>query len=449
MLLASSLKALIEALEQLGPQACTWGLEDKKLERGLLSPAVGMPTGGGALQALAPALTPQAPPMPAGGWAPTFQAPAPVPTASAYGQSVYYPVPSYGETGGSGQQRQVRPRLQQPPRQGLICTLWDGYLQDGDFQCTLDDKSGYHHVAVHPDSWRYLCFEWDSTVWCWTVEPFGLSSAVRTYTVLAAATSQLLRAHGEETMHYIDDRHLASRSRELACFHVRTCVLLKASLGFFASLSKGDYWPEQTVCCLGMLLSTVPSCRYEVPADKLDYVLASVRQLLQQGTASPRRLAQVAGQLLSLKPAYPMTSLYTRSLYQLATAPGGAGWDTPRPLPEDLRADLLRFEPRLDSSNPLCANGHRLRKRASSCCRLTLVANSSDQAHAGVARLQTAAGTRELQLVLPYSEQQYLLSRCGSWSSTAQETVGTNLMLRGGGEPVAAGGAAHDCASEL
>ena len=47
----------------------------------------------------------------------------------------------------------------------------------GDFVVTFDLKSGYHHIDMAEEHWRYLCFEWKGKFYCFRSLPFGLSTA--------------------------------------------------------------------------------------------------------------------------------------------------------------------------------------------------------------------------------------------------------------------------------
>ena len=54
-------------------------------------------------------------------------------------------------------------------------------FSQGEYFITFDLKSGYHHVDVHKDSWKYLGFAWgdgaDRKFYMFTVLPFGLATA--------------------------------------------------------------------------------------------------------------------------------------------------------------------------------------------------------------------------------------------------------------------------------
>ena len=45
-------------------------------------------------------------------------------------------------------------------------------------------KSGYHHVDIHPECYKFLGFQWYNNFYNFTVLPFGLSSACYLFTML-------------------------------------------------------------------------------------------------------------------------------------------------------------------------------------------------------------------------------------------------------------------------
>ena len=50
-------------------------------------------------------------------------------------------------------------------------------LEKGDYLFSFDLKSGYHHVDIAKEHWKYLGFSWKNCYFTFTVLPFGLSSA--------------------------------------------------------------------------------------------------------------------------------------------------------------------------------------------------------------------------------------------------------------------------------
>ena len=50
---------------------------------------------------------------------------------------------------------------------GMVAQIgWQGC-----FQGSLDDKNGYHHVLLHPQSWALFGFTWNGMDYVWTTLP--------------------------------------------------------------------------------------------------------------------------------------------------------------------------------------------------------------------------------------------------------------------------------------
>ena len=72
---------------------------------------------------------------------------------------------------------------------------------------TCDISSAYHHIPMHPDSTRYLGFEWEGRFFYFTVLPFGLSPAPWLFTKVMGHCVRFLRAPGISLglLSYLDD----------------------------------------------------------------------------------------------------------------------------------------------------------------------------------------------------------------------------------------------------
>jgi len=46
----------------------------------------------------------------------------------------------------------------------------------GDYSISYDLTSEYYHVALHPDSWRFVGFKWEGRHYQYNCLPFGLST---------------------------------------------------------------------------------------------------------------------------------------------------------------------------------------------------------------------------------------------------------------------------------
>ena len=79
----------------------------------------------------------------------------------------------------------------------------------GDWFFKFDYKSGYHHVDIYPEHWKYLVFCWGTgkskQYFVFTVLPFGLAMAPFVFTKIQKALLKHWRAQGIRIFVYLDD----------------------------------------------------------------------------------------------------------------------------------------------------------------------------------------------------------------------------------------------------
>ena len=125
------------------------------------------------------------------------------------------------------------------------------YVFKSHFQTTFNDKSGYDHVKLLPDSFTFVGLEWKGWYFCYKTLPFGWKASLYVYHMVGLAATCNIRSLGVPCSQYIDDRHVGQLAlcqdlqdslrcssfqlAEAAAFIV--CSIL-AHLGYFIGLSK-------------------------------------------------------------------------------------------------------------------------------------------------------------------------------------------------------------------
>ena len=204
-----------------------------------------------------------------------------------------------------------------------ICT----YASADQWACTTDEKSGYHHLALHPSLWTYLGVQWEGKHYVFTHLPFGLGPACWAYTLIKQLVYRLIREKGGVLLTaFIDDQLNVAPDRLTATFQHAVIIMLKEALGFYLSIPKLQ-GPLQIVDFLGLILD-LPNLRFLLPAHKIAEFRALVAALVAgQAVGSTRRqLAVLAGKLSSFSPAIGLAPLYAQVLYKVSK--GLLGWDT-------------------------------------------------------------------------------------------------------------------------
>ena len=194
----------------------------------------------------------------------------------------------------------------------------------GDYAYTTDLTKGYFHLHLHPSAQRFLAIAFNERCYVFKVLPFGLSSAVRAFTTLMHAIYLPMRAAGLRFSFMIDDRLALAPHRNHCWLDMFISVRIFSALGFHFGTAKCLLRPSKLVRYQGLFLPLdTGTCL--VPADKLAVFADRTAELLQCSTFSRRKLAALAGLLVSFYPALPLGPLYAHGLFDALRGVGS--WD--------------------------------------------------------------------------------------------------------------------------
>ncbi len=97
-------------------------------------------------------------------------------------------------------------------------------IRTEDWFCSLDLKDAYFHIQTAPHHRRFLRFAFEGVAYQYTVLPFGLSLAPRTFTKCMDAALSPLRQMGIRILNYLDDWLILAQS-EVELLSHRTLIL--------------------------------------------------------------------------------------------------------------------------------------------------------------------------------------------------------------------------------
>jgi len=139
------------------------------------------------------------------------------------------------------------------------------YATPSSFQSVCDDKFGYDHVLLTPESRTFFGFEWGGWYFVSNTIPFGWKSSAYIYHSIGLLASHYFRSVLIPCLLYTDDRHtgeiqLPSKAPAYAGFSSTSeqsfarassaifivCYTL-ISLGYFIGLAKSILTPKQVV----------------------------------------------------------------------------------------------------------------------------------------------------------------------------------------------------------
>ena len=191
-------------------------------------------------------------------------------------------------------------------------TLLD-LLSGSEFFTTIDLKDAYFSIPIHADNYKYLRFEWNSTLFEFICLPFGLSSAPRVFTKVLKPFVASIRNKGIRLVIYLDDMAIISSSRELSSQEAAIVVQILESLGFIINREKSVLIPSQKIVFLGYVIDSV-AMTVSLPGEKLNKLKEQTLSLSRKPQCSIRELAHVIGLIVSSFPALKSARLYYRDL---------------------------------------------------------------------------------------------------------------------------------------
>ena len=143
------------------------------------------------------------------------------------------------------------------------------YVFPSSFQSVCDDKSGYDHVLLSPESRPYFGFEWGGWYFTSNTIPFGWKASAYIYHSIGLLASPYFHSLRIPCSLYIDDRQklppLASLSsdRHKSLAHANSAIFLVCftliNLGYFIGIKKSILILSQIVPFLGFLVDSLLS----------------------------------------------------------------------------------------------------------------------------------------------------------------------------------------------
>jgi hypothetical protein len=210
-----------------------------------------------------------------------------------------------------------------------------------DMLFTVDLKSGYHHIDIDPENWRYLGFEWMGQFYVFCQLPFGLATACFVFTKVLKQLVQFWRKQGIRLIPYIDDfLFICSSSDEFAAVQAKVLGDF-AKAGFVLSVEKCQLRPSHVVQFLGFVIDTLHGV-YRLTAVRKAKLLDAISSCLSSPARVPAKLvARTTGLITSISLVTgSLSGLFSRFLHRALNL--RASWHASVSLDESA-CDELRF----------------------------------------------------------------------------------------------------------
>jgi len=207
------------------------------------------------------------------------------------------------------------------------------YFKKDSFCFKFDLSKGYHHIDICPQHQQFLGFSINGKFYCFTVLPFGLSSAGFCFTKVLREMVKLWRYTGIKIIMFLDDGFGTS-----SCFQQASAEsdFVRNSLfhaGFVVNEEKSIWVPVQSIEWIGFVWNSL-DYRLAVTERRVKDLLESLRSIKSSlPLVSARSLAQCTGKLISMMPVVGnVARLMTRFLYREIVS--RSSWDRLYRVPE-------------------------------------------------------------------------------------------------------------------
>ena len=194
-------------------------------------------------------------------------------------------------------------------------------LEENAFMTSLDDKSGYEHIFLHPNSRKFFGIQFAGWYMVLNSLPFGFKASAYIYHTTGLVPIGYCRSLGVPSLLYIDDRLVCEfksskvksdgGSVELAkkSLYILCQVLIR--LGYFLNLDKCCFEPTTCLKFLGMFCDSIKSA-FILPEQKKESFRVLRESILKSKKVDIKTLQRFTGKCISFYLAIPSARLFSR-----------------------------------------------------------------------------------------------------------------------------------------
>lgn len=194
---------------------------------------------------------------------------------------------------------------------GLEYFTHDGYM------FKFDLSKGYHHLDIFPSHQTFLGFSVKGKNYCFTVLPFGISSAPYIFTKVLREMVKYWRLNGIKIVMFLDDGWGSNKTfeqTEADSYFVKNSLEMA---GFLINKEKSIWFPVQELEWIGIFWNSEKFC-ISIPQRRINDFNITLKLLLGSlPYVSARHLAKFTGKVISMMPVIGnIARLMTRYLYK-------------------------------------------------------------------------------------------------------------------------------------
>jgi len=176
---------------------------------------------------------------------------------------------------------------------------------------SIDLQDAYYVVPVKEEDRKFLCFQWNNTMYRFTCLPFGLSTSPLVFTKILRPFVGFLRSRGIFCCIYLDDLLCLDNTKQSCSDNVSFILANLQALGFVINFDKSQLVPCQKIKYLGFIFDSMRFC-VTLTDSKRESIMKTCSNHIIKGYVRIRDFAQLLGTLIAACPAVPYGYLHTK-----------------------------------------------------------------------------------------------------------------------------------------
>ena len=188
-----------------------------------------------------------------------------------------------------------------------------GLIEPGDVIWSLDIRSAYYGVSLHPGFIPYCCILFHNKILAATVMLLGLNVAPRIYTAITEIVVQKLRSHGIKIIRYLDDFLGSSKPGKVET-DVKLTIEILNNHGFNINFKKSQLEPSHLLRHLGLIIDAKKRV-FRIPLEKVVDIRNFCHAALTKKSLRLVSLQRLIGKIIAVKRAFRPVRRLTWSLF--------------------------------------------------------------------------------------------------------------------------------------
>jgi ribonuclease HI len=230
-------------------------------------------------------------------------------------------------------------------------------IQPNDYAVSVDLKSAYNHVTVHPSLRPYLGFVFNGNSYVYTSMPFGIKDAPRVFTRIMRSVIWNIREIWKiRCVYYLDDLLFLHQDATELQRIISEILPWMDNLGWTINFQKSELIPKRVFNYLGWCWDSCNMC-VQLSTDKRDKVLHSLKcwekRMIFNKRVPVRDFASLIGVLSATRLQFDRASLYLVKMNRLKCATvNREGWDGKCQLTHMISGELKWWQEAISTNQP-------------------------------------------------------------------------------------------------